>query len=107
MAVASHLFRFVLLFTSNTSADLDRNASQIGYHLVSRLTLLFVELFATHQVDNDKLVCSLFSPSPSAVGDAEQMASQMLSQVTFLKPDFILVRGVFVFPNFHPYLFYC
>ncbi|KAL5970596.1 Serine-protein kinase ATM [Taenia solium] len=65
VAVASHLFRFVLLFTSDTSADLERNASRIGYHLVSRLALLFVELFATHQVDTGKLICSL-SSSPSS-----------------------------------------
>ncbi|EUB64032.1 Serine-protein kinase ATM [Echinococcus granulosus] len=89
VAVTSYLFHFVLLFTSDTSADLDRNASRISYHLVSRLTLLFVELFATHQVDTDKLTCSLFSSS-SAADNVEQMASRILSQVASFKADFIL-----------------
>ncbi|CDS37595.1 serine protein kinase ATM [Echinococcus multilocularis] len=88
VAVTSCLFHFVLLFTSDTSADLDRNASRISYHLVSRLTLLFVGLFATHQVDTDKLTCSLFSSS--AVDNVEQMASRILLQVASFKADFIL-----------------
>ncbi|VDM30897.1 unnamed protein product [Hydatigera taeniaeformis] len=90
VAITSHLLRLILLFVSDISADLDHNASRIGFYLVTRLTLLFMGLFVDHHANTDEPTFSLLSSPPSAVDDVEQTASQLLSRVVSLKPDFIL-----------------
>ena len=73
----------------DASDGLDQNSSLIAYHLISRLTLLFVELFGSHEVESKELIRS---PSDSpALNDLERTASRILSQALVNDCDFVLV----------------
>ena len=87
--VASHLFGFILLFVGDTTEGLEKNASLIAFHIMSRLTLLSVEFFGTRQVDTKEL---LKSPSgPSDLEHIERAASRILSQTLVRDCAFVLV----------------
>lgn len=87
--ISSHLFRFVLMFVSDSTNDLEHNDALLSHHLISRLSILLVQFFPACQVDSDDVSRILFSCL--TLEDTERKASHILSRSVSLSSDFVLV----------------
>ncbi len=85
--IASHLSHFILLFSGDTSANLDQRAALVSHHLISRLTALFVELFSSSSskpTDTEVLFhCSY--------AEVEARARNFLDKVGPMGSEFVIV----------------
>ncbi|KAM7542492.1 hypothetical protein Aperf_G00000017064 [Anoplocephala perfoliata] len=86
--ISSHLFRFLLLFVSDSTNTLEHNAALLNHYLLSRLSILLVHFFPACQVDSDEVSRILFSCL--TLEDMERKASRILSKSVSLNSDFVL-----------------